>query len=292
MPRRWTMMVGTALLMLPALGMAGSDASADESPLARDRGPGIRTSMFGTYVRPRELLVYTFYEYYRDNNLQYAPAEFGHGLDQDFEARYRASEGLVFLAYGLTDRFAIEVEAAAIKATLDKAPNDPSAMPARIEEQGVGDVEGQITWRWAKENARRPEFFSYFEAVVPHHKDQPLRGTSDWELKLGTGATRGLAWGNVQARIAVEYARGSETPWDLGEWAVEYLRRFSPGWGVYAGLEGQALDELALIAEVQRSLGSHATLKVGNGFGLTANTTDLAPEVGILFSIPTGGASR
>ena len=322
MLRRLVWMMGGALLVLPALGTAepvvavgpgegppaapfrdaallgtadsGSGAGAasqappeSTAPDLRHRGPGIRTSMFGTYVRPRELLVYTFFEYYRDHDLQYAPAEFGYGLDEDFAGRYRASEGLVFLAYGLSDRFAIEVEAAVIHASLIKDPNDPTGMPAKIEEEGIGDVEGQLTWRWARENARRPEFFSYLELVIPHHEQEPLRGTSDWEAKLGTGATRGLPWGNVQARIALEYARASESPWDLGEWAVEYLRRLSPSWGVYAGLEGQALDELALITEVQRSLGSHATLKIGNGLGLTANTTDLAPEVGVIFSLPT-----
>ena len=179
-----------------------------------------------------------------------------------------------------------------IRASLRKDPADPTSMPALIEEEGIGDLEGQVTWRWARETARRPELFSYLEAVVPHHRSLPLRGTSDWEAKLGTGATRGFPWGNLQARIALEYARASETPWDLGEWALEYLRRLSPSWRVYAGFEGQALDELSLITEVQRALGSHAVLKVGNGFGLTANTTDLAPEVGILFSLPTGARGR
>ena len=34
----------------------------------RDRGTGVSTSMFGTYVRRRELLVYPFFEYYLDND--------------------------------------------------------------------------------------------------------------------------------------------------------------------------------------------------------------------------------
>jgi hypothetical protein len=55
---------------------------------------------------------------------------------------------------------------------------------------------------------------------------------------------------------------------------------------VYAGLEGEGTDELELITEVQRRLGLNATLKVGTGVGLTPNTTDLSPEVGVLFSFP------
>ena len=74
--------------------------------------------MFGTYVRRGELLVYPFFEYYRDRNLEYKPVQLGYGLDQDFRGKYRASEGLLFTAYGLTDWLAVELEAAVIKATL------------------------------------------------------------------------------------------------------------------------------------------------------------------------------
>src|SRR6185503_17491529 len=101
-----------------------SRAAADDAPYLRDRGPGIRTSMFGNYVRPRELLVYTFYEYYKDNNLQYSPDEYGSIGTQDFEGRYRANEGIIFLGYGVNDRIALEFEAAVISATFDKDPAD------------------------------------------------------------------------------------------------------------------------------------------------------------------------
>ena len=83
------------------------------------------------------------------------------------------------------------------------------------------------------------------------------------------------------------YASGV-TPWDLGEWAVEYLRRIPSGWGFYASLEGQATDELSLVAEVQRRLGSCATFKLNSSIGLTENATDFAPEAGIMFRFPTG----
>src|SRR5690242_17060011 len=66
----------------------------------RDRGPGIPTSMFGTYVQPRELLVYPFFEYYRDADAEYKPSELGYGLDQDYRGRYWANERLVFVGYG------------------------------------------------------------------------------------------------------------------------------------------------------------------------------------------------
>lgn len=279
-------LVGFALIAwLPTLAAA----DAGTSPYMRDRGPGIRTSMFGTYVQKGELLLYPFYEYYHDNNLQYSPSEFGAVGSQDFEGRYRANEQLIFVGYGITDRLAIELEAAHISATFEKDPADASGTPARIEESGVGDVEGQITYRWLKESERQPEVFSFFEAVSPQNKSKALIGTPDWELKFGSGVSRGFEFGTLTIRAAAEYVTASSSAWDLGEWALEYFRRVPSGWGYYAGLEGQALDELSLVGEVQRRLGRYATLKLNSSVGLTANATDVAPEVGIMFAIPTGG---
>ena len=282
----------TGMKMLVALALVAmacaTSASADETPAQRDRDGGIRTSMFGTYVNRGELLLYPFFEYYRDNDLQYSPTEFGGVGSQDFKGRYRASEGLIFLGYGITDRFAIELEAAVISATFEKDPADASGTPARIEESGVGDVEGQITYRWTKESEHRPEIFSYAEAVSPQNKTKALIGTPDWEFKFGSGVLRGFTFGTLTARVAVEYIRESSTPWDLGEWALEYWRRVPSGWGFYAGFEGQATDEVSFVGEVQRRLGSRATLKLNTSIGLMENATDFAPEVGIMFRLPTG----
>ena len=49
------------------------------------------------------------------------------------------------------------------------------------------------------------------EAVVPHHAEKPLIGTAGWELKLGTGVTRGFSWGTLTARAAIEYAESRRT---------------------------------------------------------------------------------
>ena len=43
----------------------------------QDRGTGVSTSMFGTYVRKNELIVYPFFEYYRDSDFEYKPEELG-----------------------------------------------------------------------------------------------------------------------------------------------------------------------------------------------------------------------
>lgn len=44
------------------------------------RRPGQLTSMFGTYIRRGELLIYPFFDGHRDNNKEYKPSELGFGL--------------------------------------------------------------------------------------------------------------------------------------------------------------------------------------------------------------------
>jgi len=271
---------------VPALAQPGqSSPPPDEAPYLRDRGTGVATSMFGTYVRGGEWLFYPFFEYYRDADLEYAPEEFGVAGDQDFRGRYHAQEGLLFIGYGITDDLAVEFEVAAIHASFEKSFADPSPIPQRIVESGLGDVEGQIRWRWRRETEQRPELFSYAEFVVPHHSDRPLTGTPGWEIKLGSGVTRGLSWGTLTARAALEYDTSSTSPLDLGEYAVEYLKRLSPRWRVLVGVEGNA-DEIALITDAQWHIRSNMFVRLNNGFGLTSKATDWAPEIGIVFAVP------
>ena len=247
--------------------------------------------MFGTYVRKGEWLFYPFFEYYRDSDLEYAPSEFGVAGDQDYRGRYRAREGLFFVSYGITENLAFEFEMATIRASFRKSNADTSALPLTIEESGLGDVEGQLRWRWRPETERRPEVFSYAEVVVPHHRDRPLIGTSGWEVKLGTGVARGFPWGTVTARAAVEYDSSSTSTLDLGEYAVEYLKRLSPKWRAYVGVEGTT-DEITLITEAQWHLSRNVFMRFNSGFGLTSKATDWAPEVGIVFSLPTRRTPR
>ena len=253
----------------------------------RDRGTGVATSMFGTYIRKGEWMVYPFFEYYRDSDFEYAPDDLGYpGPHVDYRGTYRASEGLLFLGYGLTDNLALELEAAVISATFEKSADDTSAVPARIEESGLGDFEGQLRWRFKREDEHRPELFSYFEWVLPHSKEKVLIGTPGWEFKLGAGITKGFGWGTLTARLAIDYEEASSSHFDLGEYAIEYLKRLSPRFRIYAGLEGNQ-DELSLITELQWHLSRHVFIRFNNGLGLTSKATDWTPEVGILFTLPT-----
>ena len=63
-----------------------------------DRGTGVTTSLFGTYVRKGELLFYPFYEYEREEDFEYNPADFGINNDVDFVGVGNLSEFLIFAA--------------------------------------------------------------------------------------------------------------------------------------------------------------------------------------------------
>jgi hypothetical protein len=49
-----------------------------------DRGAGVTTTQFATYVRKGEWLVYTYYEYDGDKDKEYKPLELGFNQDQDY----------------------------------------------------------------------------------------------------------------------------------------------------------------------------------------------------------------
>src|SRR6266480_4209135 len=248
-------------------------------PYLADRGTGIATSMFGEYVRSGELLVYPFYEYTAFHQMEYKPAELGFGLDQDFRGKFREHEAMFFVAYGLSDRLALEFESALFtSATLHKNPGDPSAMPAVLRESGFGDTQVEARWRWAHETFSHPEVFSYLEVDFPFQRNKRIIGTQTWAYKLGTGAVKGFSFGTLTLRAAGEYDEADKKI-IFGEYALEYLKRLSRNWRVYSGIEGDQ-DEVELILEAQRGLGDRATLKLNSGFGLTSKAPDFAPEIG------------
>ncbi len=248
----------------------------------QDRGTGIPTSMFGTYVRPGELLVYPFIEYYMDSDMEYSPDELGHDLDIDYRGKYRATEALIFIGYGLSKHWAIEFEVAIIEASLEKASEDISDLPDKVKESGLGDVEGQIRYRWFGEKEMRPEIFNYFEYVIPTQDEGSLIGTTDWEFKLGIGAVKGFNWGTITLRTAVEYDKAEDTT-EIGEIAVEYLKRINPSWRVFLGIEGEQ-DEWECIPELQWHFRPNMFLKMNSAFALTSKAEDWAPEIGIMMS--------
>ena len=138
-----------------------------------------------------------------------------------------------------------------------------------------------MRWRWNRETESKPEYFSFFEYVLPLQEDKEIIGTQDWEFVFGFGAIKGLSWGNLTGRISVQWD-GDEKKVEPGEYAVEYLNRLSSSWAVVAAVEGED-DEVSFIGETQHALSDSATLKLNLGVGVTDKATDIAPEVGVLF---------
>ena len=261
------------------LGSVSPSFSQEDLPYyLQDRGSGVPVSLFGTYINKGEIMLYPFYEYYYDQNAEYKPRELGYGLDEDFRGRYRAHEGLIFIGYGISDNWAAEMEAAVITATQYKSANDPSSMPVKLEESGLGDVQSELRWRWLHENTRRPEAFSYLEIVYPLQKKKALIGTQEWEFKFGTGATKGFQWGTVTLRLAAEITKDKVEP---GEYALEYLKRVSKLFRFYVGVEGSE-DEVEFITDAQFHITPRAFIRINNAFGITSKATDYAPEVGVV----------
>jgi len=266
-----------AVLLAPAVCAAEGDAGS-----AR----GIPTSQFGVYVHQGEWLVYPGFEYYRDHNFEYDPNEFGFASPSEFKGRYRASEEVLFLAYGLSDRLAWELEGDAISASLRKAAEDRSGLPAEVRESGLGNVRTRLTWRWAEERGRRPELFSYSDVFFPHDKKKVLTGTPGWVFDAGIGAARDFHWGTLTLRGGILFEEASASATDWGEVALEYLKRVSPRLTVFSSLLVREGDEVSLIAEVQWQVSPHVVLRLNNGLGLTPHGYDLEPEAGILFRFP------
>jgi hypothetical protein len=271
--------VGAFATILPCLALQAQDST----PYLRDRDPGVPMSMLGSYVDKGQVLVYPFFEWYADHNLEYKPIELGYGPSRDdYRGRFRASEGIFYVAYGLTHDLAVEMEAAVITAELRPSLSDTSsARPARVHEAGLGDVEGQIRWRPQRETASRPEIWTFFETVLPLQRTRHIIGTQDWEFSAGFGVTKGFRWGTMTFRASAEY---TDRQLDAGEYAIEYSRRVSRAWQLIGVIEGTQVDEISFITEAQWYFSRSARFRINNAWGFTPNATDIAPEVGIMFS--------
>src|SRR5947208_5965376 len=272
---------------LLALCAAACLSSSTMLPAQGDRGTGIRTSIVETYVELHQLLIYPFAAYSWDHNYEYQPTMFGFGRDQDFRGHYRTTEAAFFLAYGVTDWLALELEGAQVPRPLGKAPADTFGTPARIRETGVADIAGQLRSRRGTERGRRPEFFASVEVLPPMHAGRVLIGDAQWNVKSEIGAVRAYRWGTMTFRTTVEYNRG-DTHWDLGETSLEYLRQVSPAWRLLfaiEGGEGGAPDDWVLVSAGHWRIAPGLYLKFASGIGLFPKSTDWESQIGILLTL-------
>jgi hypothetical protein len=252
-----------------------------------DRGSGIRTSMVETYVEPGQLLVYPFAAYSWDHNFEYQPTMFGFPREQDFRGHYKTTEAAIFLAYGVTDWLAVELEGSQITSTFEKAPADSFGTPARIRETGFSDISGQIRMRLGQERGRRPEFFASVEVLPPMHGRQVLIGDRQWDVKGEIGAAKAYRWGTMTFRTTIEYNRG-DTHWDLGETSLEYLRQVSRRGRVLVAIEGGeggAPDDWVFVTAGRWRIARGLDLKFANGLGMFSKSNDWESQIGLLLTL-------
>ena len=268
-----------ALLLLP-FGVFAQEPA----PFLADRGAGVPSSIFNTYVRKGELVVFPFYEYVRNGHEEYHGSELGFLGEIDYLGRSEGHEAVLFLAYGLTDDVVVELESELwVTQTLERAPDDTTTgMPPRLEESGLGETEAQLRWRFLRETRTRPELFTNLEVTFPFQKSKVLIGASDWEVAAGLGAVKGFSWGTLTTRFSIGYG-AEEGEVELGEYAVEYLKRLSPSWRAFAAVEGED-DELSFVVGARSRLARNVDLLFSSSFGLSEKAEDFAPEIGLMLS--------
>ncbi|MBU1909777.1 MAG: hypothetical protein KJ726_07015, partial [Verrucomicrobia bacterium] len=271
-----------AAAVLALVGMPEARSGEDLPYYLADRGKGVTTSLFGTYIRKGEWLVYPFYEYVKVTEEEYHGSELGYTGETDYIGELIEHQALLFVAYGFTENLALELEGVFYtEATLKKAPDDTeSGLPDKLKESGSGTLESNLRWRWARETEHRPEFFCNFEVEYPLQKDKALIGAQDWEFGWGLGAVKGFTWGTLTPRISVVY-EGSDDQFKFGEYAIEYLKRLNRDWRWVTTLEGEE-EDLSIIVEAQWRMLDNAFWKFNCGFGLIGQAPDIAPEVGLM----------
>jgi hypothetical protein len=234
------------------------------------------------------LLIYPFFAYSKDNDREYQPAKLGFGLNADFLTRFRSSEGVIFIGYGLSTKVALELEAAYITAHLDKDPTDPSSMPARISEKEIGDLELQIRYRPLFETVHRPEIYTFLELTPATNTHKVLISEPGWDVKPGLGFVKGFSFGTLQLKITAEWNREAHSP-DLGELSIEYLKRLSPALRFNLAVEGGesgAPDEFEMIGGLRWRISDNAWLKLDNSIGPSPKATGWGPQVGVQLALP------
>ncbi|MGH7569141.1 MAG: hypothetical protein ACREL9_09260 [Gemmatimonadales bacterium] len=84
------------------------------------------------------------------------------------------------------------------------------------------------------------------------------------------------------------YESASSTHFNPGEYAIEYLKRLSPSWRVFAAVQGAGgVDEVSLITEAQWHISPRVFIRFNQEIGLTSLATDWEPQLGVLFTLPT-----
>ena len=250
-----------------------------------DRGKGMWTSLFGTYIQKHELLIYPFFEYSYQHDFEYPSSDPGFNGDQTYRSKYKQGEYLVYLGYAINNWMGVEFESG-VYTSIKKASADTSKVPTTYKETGFGDTQIEFNFRLLTETSNRPDVFAYQEFDLPFQKNKHITGKQELQSKSGVGLSKGFSFGTLTSRFAIIWAPQAGTV-KIGEYSLEYLKRISPVVRIYSGFEGTNLGELEYFAEVQPHFGKRkdSFIRLNDGIGLTNQTLDHLPEIGVLISL-------
>ena len=280
--------MGTMIRATFVLTLGLTARLAAQQPDLRDRGAGVRLSEFQTYIERGQFFVLPQVAYVKDHNLEYNPLDWGYGNQVDLRGTFHSSQAGLFLAYGVTDWLAFELEGSYLSAHFDRSPSDTTATPPTINNSGLADFAGQVRVRFAQERGRRPEIWGALEVIPRAQRRHVLIGDKVTDVKGEIGFTRGFHFGTMTFRTTVEYNHGDHH-WDFGETSIEYLRRLSPAWRIMLAIEGGeggAPDEFVFVTAAQWRLTRGAFVKLANSVGLMSKSTDWEPQLGVLLVFP------
>lgn len=263
-------------------------AAAGMEPLPdylRDRGTGIPTSLFGSFIAEDEVWVYLFYEYVLEDRFEYNPDDFGYEPDEDFLGKGHLHQALVFLGWGITDSLMLELEMSAYDhQTVERSDRDHGTGPRDLVESGLGTVEGQLRYRIMKETETWPDLYTFIGWELPFQRTKHFIGASEWELFWGLGLVKGFKWGtiNLYCNPFVWLPESEEE--SFGSVGFDYIKRLGEHWRLVLAAESSGgIQDWSAIGEVQYHVNDRLYFKFNCGFGLTEDEPVIAPEVGVMF---------
>jgi hypothetical protein len=231
-----------------------------------------------------QLTAYPSFRRFENRGFDYSPDEFGFPLEEDFKGDYRASQGALFISYGLSADLSVGVRATVANARFRKASSDHSGLAGETTESGLEELSAEVAWRFSGNDGGPTELFLLTQILAPHDGDKLFLGQDGVMILPRLALIRTLSWGLLDGRLGLEYDSGSETPFDVGRWSLHALGGLTGSLDLGGGFEGQIggannFDEVWLTTYLQWSARPNLMLRVSSDFGVTALTRGWSPQI-------------
>jgi len=123
-----------------------SFAQQQGSYVNNDKGLTMSSSMLGTYLNQRELLIPPSYGYYMDNNVPYAPLEIARISQRSLFGKYAGHE-----AYAISEKLVVEIESGVLSPRLDRSCDNPEVPRSVVKATGFVNFNSRLRWKWNEE---------------------------------------------------------------------------------------------------------------------------------------------